>query len=376
MPFDPENFRIVKDHDCEAEAKFLIASVDHMLFSARDGAPVVTEYACDPLCLLEVARLNKLLTLLPDRVSLLPKGCDDLPETVMRVRLMTSVMNQQVLSVAAELGQVFQEHQIRHVHIKGPLQQLCLYNSVTMKPSADVDLLVQFSDQAKAAKLIQSLGFQLIDKEISLWWKLFLRELHYKKPDHPIIVDLHHGLHQAGLPVIRESHSFFSESQEIRSNDLVYRVPGPEHRVILSALSIAKAFIAREPALSNIVDFLMGISHLSISQRKNLRRRASAMRVERIVNLALRIMVATFPKSRSLMPDQPSEELLHLETDDFRKMAVTPWLPELPWPRRSEIINALSGAEGMAYLTEMLKNLSSEGLRRSLEWRRDQRKKV
>ena len=97
MPFAPHQFTHVAGHGCVNELNFLLSAVETSLAppSAKPSSPGATG-PVDPLRLIELARLNKLINVLPDKAEALPEGCGGLVAQIGQARLLSAMMNQRL----------------------------------------------------------------------------------------------------------------------------------------------------------------------------------------------------------------------------------------------------------------------------------------
>ncbi|KKN63835.1 hypothetical protein LCGC14_0497650 [marine sediment metagenome] len=369
MPFAPHQFTHVAGHGCVNELNFLLSAVETSLAppSAKPASPGATG-PVDPLRLIELARLNKLINVLPDKAEALPEGCGGLVAQIGQARLLSAMMNQRGLEAAAGITRLLTAQGIDHVHLKGPLQQVELYGSYHQKPSADTDLLVRPADRLEAGRVIQDEGYRAKDSQIALWWRLYLHERHFDHPERGTMIDLHHGLHQPGVPRPRNTESFLDTARDMTFQGTTFRIPDARHRVLLASISIVKAIIGREPALSAVVDLRAAHDKLTPEDRRSMMPLARALRLERVWMFAMRFVEAVFPAVP--MPDfDDTPALPGLEADTLRAMIATPWVEDLPWLRRHLILSDLCGKDRLRYMHESAQSVLSGLFRKSLEMR-------
>lgn len=368
MPFAPQQYAHVAGHSCAGELDYLLAVIEADFRAAAHAPSVKPDRAVkvDPIRLFEVARLNKLINILPDTEALLPPGCAGLAPRIGHSRLLSAAMNHRSLVAAAEISARLDAAGIKHVHLKGPLQQVALFGDLHRKPSADVDILVQPRDRAAATQLIVSEGYRAKDTHIALWWRLYLHELHFAHPQRGTMIDLHHGLGQPGMPQPRNLNGFIETAATQSQNGAVFHVPDARHRALLISLSIVKAFLGREPALSAVVDLRAAVLKLSNEDLRSMTTLAAAFRLDRIWMLALRLLNAVFPDtSNGRLATVPL--FANLEPVALKAMIATPWVEGLDWPRRHAFLAELCGDDRLHYVHERLQSVLSELLRRGLE---------
>lgn len=363
MPFDSRQFVQVAQGSCDKELAFLLTCAEPKTDAQCIKKNLSPGTGLDLLKLFELARLNKLVNVLPERAQTILPNSADYEARVMKARLITTLFNRSGLEVASEISRRLNAHNIEHIHIKGPLQQIELYDDILRKPSADVDILVHPKDQSEAVACIENAGFSLLDSHISLWWRHYLQERHFRRSGSETIVDLHHGLKQPGLPTIHGIHRIIEDSREVSFEGFDFRIPHARHLVLLTSISLCKAFLSREPALSSVFDFGAAMQRLSLKDRQELDQTARDMRLGPSLALARRFYVSIDPSDQSVAPSV----LPNLNEDQLLKMIATPWVAGLPWPRRDHLLSTLCGGDRYAYARERVQSLVSEGLRITLE---------
>ena len=365
MPFPQEEFDLVRSHDCRAELDFLLAAAD------RRYAPAAPPHGqgrdpVDPIRLFELARLNKMVNFLPSKPRDLPPGCESLAPRIDAARIYTLALNRRGLTIGMRLSRLLHDAGIAHLHIKGPLQQVTLYGCYFQKPSADIDILVPPRQRRQAAQIIKAESFVQLDSHIAIWWQTFLNEIHLLHREDGVLVDLHHGLQQAGLPRPHRQNEFFDQRSVMTFEGSEFQVPSPPHRVLIAAISLGKAFLAREPALSSILDLRAAIARLTPAELRALEQSAATVGLEQTLGLARRMLAAFFPESTPALPGL-GQPLPALSASDLRQMVATPWRDGIPWPRRHRLMAELCGSDALRYSRETLRSMMSEALRKTLE---------
>lgn len=368
MPFAPEQFAHVSGHQCAEELRFVVAALKRDPDGSLAAVSHTEDTPVDSERLLELARLNKVINVLPNTAEELPPGCEGLIDQIGRARLISASLNRRGLEAAAEIAQRLTANDIEHVHLKGPLQQIDLFGDYHQKPSADIDILVRPRDRKNAIRAIVAEGYEAKDSQTALWWILFLHELHFENPIRRTMIDLHHGLQHPGFPSPRNLSSFIENARTLTFEGTNFRVPDARNRVLLAAISIVKAFLGREPALSSVADLRAALGRLTDDERSDMVRFAQSLRLERIYVFAVQFVTAVFgqttaPRSQAI-PVLPS-----LTPETLRLMIATPWIDGLPWPRRHEILSDLCGNNLLLYVHESVQSLLSESLRKTLEFR-------
>lgn len=364
MPFSPEQYANVQGHSCLSEMAYVLSAVESQLDSTYIGKPVEQ---CDPLRLLEVARLNKVLSCLTRNLKYPFAETDSLFAFLDQKRLQTLSLNRRGIDEAAKLSHSLNASGIVHMHFKGPLQQAALYGDPFRKPSGDIDILVAAADRRIATEVIVGAGYEIFDASLAIWWWQFLGELHLKNAKTGLVVDLHHDVQQVGLPRPQNSGGFLERRVSIDAFGDSFDVPSAADRVIIAAISIAKALRSHEPCLSAVVDLRVAMTTLSRSDRLVLEQLSHQSGMEHTLALGLRVVEAVFstkiPKiSKNIYP------FSSISDDQLKQMIVVPWTPDLPWPRSRDFIFELSGRRIFRSGRESLRLVLSEGLRTFLEF--------
>ena len=356
MPYTPEQFKNVRAYDCENEVQY-VTSLASRVFGGGEAAEAHS--GLDPQRLFDVARLNKMLAFLPAHPEALPPGCAGLAPKVDQVRLRILALNRRGIVSGAAVSRCLARAEIPHVHFKGPLQQIALYGSYLQKPSGDIDILVPPAHRKQAAEMLRELGYDETERAMSLWWTRFLSEIHLRDPESGIVVDLHHGLQQAGLPRPYNLEGFLQRRSELVFDEMTFQVPSPLDRCLLAAISISKALLAREPALSNVTDMRAALHSLTPADHTALAGHAAQNGMAGTLALAMRAVHSVFPElartpalSQAIFPE--------ISEADLCRMVSTPWIEGLCWPRRRHFLKALCGPGLPRFLRESLRAGLSE----------------
>ncbi|KEO59890.1 nucleotidyltransferase family protein [Thioclava indica] len=368
MPFSPEEFEKVRGHSCDTELNYILLAASSIFepVNLREHAPRFE--TLDPVRLFELARLNKMLNFLPANVADLPRVCAALAPAINEMRLRTLALNRRGLLAGAEISTALNKAGIAHLHFKGPLQQVALYGTYLQKPSSDVDILVPRSQRSHAAQCVVDAGYVQLDSAHAIWWAHFLDEMHFINHKTGVVIDLHHGVQQPGLPRPLDLPGLFDRRSEMIYEDLAFETPCPVDRSLLAAISISKAMLSHEPALSLIVDLRATLTQLREADLADLLIAARNNGLEQTLGLAVRALDATFPDFDR--PDLPLPmPLSEIEGPTLRPMIATPWLDALPWPRRRRLLRELCGNAPLRFIQESTRSLMSEVLRKSLEYR-------
>ena len=290
--------------------------------------------------ILDAARLNKVSNLISEGAAE-QLGLDLQPARghLDSVKFRTMMLNQNSMNTSYQVHQVLSEAAIDHVIYKGPFQQAILYSDPYIKPSADTDILVSPKDQRRARAAMQKIGFQSQETH-AWWWRRFLHEIHLHD-EAGAMVDLHHGLGQAGLPNVRKIDAILARSEKCEAAGMAVPALDLIDISIVSAYSIAKAFLSREPCLGTILDFRTAMQKLDAKSLDVLTTRAQAHGLGNVVGFATAVSSATFASKL----DDPG--FFGLNPEALVSMVVTPWKETLPWPKRRHILRVLSGGNSL-----------------------------
>lgn len=191
-------------------------------------------------------RANRLLSILP--AQLLQNGSAALQAAHRHERTKTRLLNLRVLATGRLICEALLRHDIAVLVIKGPLQQERVFGTLFRRASSDVDLWVRPADRIRAGAIVETLGFERHADCDSLWWRLFLGEAHYISPGPNYCeVDLHHSLHQAGLPRPARPDRFFERACKARHNGGASILPSSSHAFLITCLALGKGLLAGEP---------------------------------------------------------------------------------------------------------------------------------
>ncbi|SPJ25539.1 nucleotidyltransferase family protein [Palleronia abyssalis] len=356
MTFAPFQYAKVAGESCDGE-------VAYTLFATRSptGKPQAppSPGSIDPERLFELARLNKVIPILPTHPQDLPEGCGELASRIALVRLRTLALNRRGLLEGMRVSGLLRDAGIEHCHLKGPPQQIALYGTYARKPSADIDILVRPKDRKDAITLLRKAGFEKTERNLSFWWTHFLEEIHLTRPDHEAVLDLHHGLGQAGLPRPLTPDRFIDRRVEIEAEGTIVETPCAVDCCLLGAITIAKAFRAHEPMLAAVLDLRAALHALDPCQLRALPDTARKAGLEKTLALSLRILDAVHAGSLPRPIAPPRTPFSGLGVEDLRRMAITPWVPGLPWPRQRIILFELCGEDYLGFGRESLRLILS-----------------
>ena len=257
---------------------------------AASGQPAGAQRPLDPDLLFELARLNKMLGVLPLSPAALPPGCAGLAPRLLQVHLQTMAMNRQVMTVTAEVVRALAG--IRVVVLKGPFQQLALHGNAARRPSGDIDLFVAPSDRARAAARLRDQGFAPTEEDLALWWIRFRGEQHFQRARDGAVVDLHHRLQQVGLPAWRRSGEVLARAGSLAHDGQAIPVPSAIDGCLLLGVTLAKALLAHEPCGWAAVELAHAIAQLPPDDWPRLWQAAARAGQDRALAMALALAAA------------------------------------------------------------------------------------
>lgn len=246
----------------------------------------------DPDRLFELARLNKMLGVLPLAPAALPPGCGGLAPRLLQVHLQTVAMNRRAMTVTLEVVEALRP--LRHVVLKGPFQQLAVHGHANRRPSGDIDLYVAPRDRARAAALLEGLGFRPTEAERALWWIRFLGEQHFQRAADGAVVDLHHRLQQVGLPAWRRAGQVLDRAGTRMQDGVAVPVPAAIDGCLLLGVQLAKALLAHEPCGWAVAELAHWLVQLTPRDWQRLWQAAAAAGQDRTLALAMALVTACY----------------------------------------------------------------------------------
>ncbi|MDX8444402.1 nucleotidyltransferase family protein [Mesorhizobium captivum] len=304
----------------------------------------------------DIARLNKvavfvLKALARGSTGVAPPG---LPSWLDGYRRRTMSMNAACIGDSLAIHQVLRGRQIDFVFLKGPLQQHVLYGDHFMKPSGDVDILVPPAGFAAAREALRSVGYEVAGKSRSVWWVRFLGEQHMVRDDgvRAVTVDLHHRLQQPGSPSPRDIDGFLRRKREVEVAGAAMPLISASDMLLLSCISVAKAFFNREPCAGYVCDVRAAANRLSEAEQQKVLDHAAEQGLADTLLLGLRAADVLLGGTATLLSDRATRILARIENADLFHMVIAPWLSSLHWPQRRAVLWELCGREPVRYLAE------------------------
>jgi hypothetical protein len=317
-----------------------------------------------PDVLVDLARLNKTLgSLAPAREALRRRA----PAAAARLDLYglrTLALNGSCLHAGARVSAALRKAGIRHVVIKGPLQQQSLYGSPTVRPSGDVDVLIDGPDRVRACRVLEALGYRRAEARLSAWWVRHLGEEHFVRGAGEPTVDLHHGLSQPGSPRVAAHHAFLDAVRPTSVEGVLVPTPSAAHLTLLAALGLVKALVAREPCLGHAADLLRAHAMLDAGERDALAGQARLHGQAETLAAAQAASARVLAARPSPAADDP---LAAIDDETLRGMVVAPWSVARTAPRRRALLWVLCGRAPARFAREAARVLAADLSRLRLE---------
>lgn len=207
----------------------------------------------------------------------------------------SKLFNLRVLAAIRRVAPAMAENKITALVIKGPLQQERVFGSAFARAATDVDLWVQHADRRAAARVLATKGYVRHADCSSPWWRIFLGEAHYLSSDRGMSeVDLHHKLHQAGLPRPARPDLFFATAVESERFAGTIRIPSAPYAFLITCMAMAKGLIAREPIGHYALEIATVCRSGDDAFREAIWAAARAQHFERLTALAITLSEQAF----------------------------------------------------------------------------------
>ncbi|UCI07725.1 nucleotidyltransferase family protein [Mesorhizobium sp. B1-1-8] len=304
----------------------------------------------------DIARLNKVAVFVLKALRHAPAGAmpPEFPAWLDGYRRRTMSMNAACLGDSMAIHQVLSARKVDFVFLKGPLQQHMLYGDHFMKPSGDVDILVSPTGFALAREALRSVGYEVAGKSRSVWWVRFLGEQHMVRDDGARVstVDLHHRLQQPGSPSPRDIDGFLRRKRQVELAGIAIPLISASDMLLLSCISVAKAFFNREPCAGYVCDVRASASRLSEAEQRKVLDHAAEQGLADTLLLGLRAADVLLGGTGTLLSDRATRILARIDNADLFHMVIAPWLSSLRWPQRRIVLWELCGREPVRYLAE------------------------
>lgn len=336
---------------------FFASGVD--ITGGRAGTPAPTISSAPTISagnVADIARLNKVAVFLLKALKRAPAGAApaELSGWLDGYRRRTMSMNAACIGDSMAIDRVLRESGVDFVFVKGPLQQHLLYGDHFMKPSGDVDILVSPTGFAKARDALRAIGYEVAGKSRSVWWVRFLGEQHMVREDGARVstVDLHHRLQQPGSPSPRDTDGFLRRKREVEVAGAAMPVIAAADTLLLSSISVAKAFFNREPCAGYVCDVRASAGRLSEAEQQMVLDHAARQGLADTLLLGLRAADVLLGAAGTLLSDRATRVLVRIGNADLFHMVIAPWLASLRWPQRRHVLWELCGREPVRYLAE------------------------
>lgn len=304
----------------------------------------------------DIARLNKVAVFLLKALSHAVTGAapGELLAWLDGYRRRTMSMNAACIGDSIAIHQVLRDRRVDFVFLKGPLQQQLLYGDHFMKPSGDVDILVSPAGFSAAREALRSAGYEVAGKSRSVWWVRFLGEQHMVRDDgvRTATVDLHHRLQQPGSPSPRDIDGFLRRRREVTVAGAAMPLISASDMLLLSCISVAKAFFNREPCAGYVCDVRAAASRLNEAEQQEVLDHAAGQGLADTLLLGLRAADVLLGGTATLLSDRAVRILARIDNADLFHMVIAPWLSSLRWPQRRTVLWELCGREPVRYLAE------------------------
>ncbi|OHV90255.1 nucleotidyltransferase family protein [Mesorhizobium sp. ORS 3428] len=304
----------------------------------------------------DIARLNKVAVFVLKALARGATGAAP-PELLAWLdgyRRRTMSMNAACIGDSIAIHQVLRDRRIDFVFLKGPLQQRLLYGDHFIKPSGDVDILVSPAGFSAARKALRSADYEVAAKSRSVWWVRFLGEQHMVRDygGRAATVDLHHRLQQPGSPSPRDIDGFLRRKRQVEIAGTAMPLISAPDTLLLSCISVAKAFFNREPCAGYVCDVRAAANRLSEAEQQMALDLAAEVGLADTLLLGLRAADVLLGGTATLLSDRATRILARIENVDLFHMVIAPWLSSLRWPQRRTLLWELCGREPVRYLAE------------------------
>lgn len=304
----------------------------------------------------DIARLNKVAVFLLKALTYAPAGATppELPAWLDGYRRRTISMNAACIGDSMAIHRALRDRNVDFVFLKGPFQQHLLYGDHFMKPSGDVDILVSPAGFAAGREALRAVGYEVAGKSRSVWWVRFLGEQHMVRDDgaRASTVDLHHRLQQPGSPSPRDVDGFLRRKRLVETAGTAIPLISAADTLLLSSISVAKAFFNREPCAGYVCDVRASASRLSGAEQQKVLDHAAEQGLADTLLLGLRAADVLLGGTDTLLSDRATRILARIGNADLFHMVIAPWLSSLRWPQRRHVLWELCGREPVRYLAE------------------------
>jgi len=187
----------------------------------KDESPLAPAVPLDEWShLLNFLRANWIIPFLYRKIGSLPQECrppEPITGEMRQAFLVSCVRSIHMERQLQEVVEAFREKGVRVLVLRGPALAFSLYADPAMRPSSDLDLLVQPDQVIQARGVLESLGYTCLARRFEVAKDFFREEcfVQQKNPRNSFPVDLHW--------VHWELHPFFKGSEEVEIHDLFQR---------------------------------------------------------------------------------------------------------------------------------------------------------
>lgn len=359
MPMQDGSYERLRAAGCADEVAYVQACLRLFFAPAANGAHGQADTPDPKLSasdVADIARLNKVAVFLLKALARGAAGAApaELLAWLEGYRRRTMAMNAACIVDSLAIHQVLRGRQVGFVFLKGPFQQHLLYGDHFMKPSGDVDILVSPAGFAAARQALRSIGYEVAGKSRSIWWVRFLGEQHMVREEDARVstVDLHHRLQQPGSPSPRDTDGFLRRLREVEIAGASMPIVSAADTLLLSCISVAKAFFNREPCAGYVCDVRAAAGCLSEAEQQVVLDLAAGQGLADTLLLGLRAADVLLGSDGTLLSDRATRILARIENADLFHMVIAPWLSSLRWPQRRTVLWELCGREPVRYLAE------------------------
>lgn len=274
----------------------------------------------------------------------------DIPQSLREAgrafRARALLVNSVNLSTIQRVGAALDRNGPPFVVIKGPLQLQRLYGEYFVRPSSDIDLLVDRRDYDRAAEVLVTLGYRPAERCETRWWRHYLGEQHFLAADKALAtVDLHHRVQQPGCPAPRELVSYIRTASRVALGHAEVPVLSGVHACLLTAISFVKAVYHREHSLRYLCDLAVMLRRMSDLDRDNLARTAEMQGMRNLLIFAWQCAADLLPMKLPPVPVRSGSPLIGPEK--LAAIVLTPDDVAIAWPKRRQLLWHLCDSSGV-----------------------------
>lgn len=329
------------------ERELLLALLGAAVSGASCPVPPPLDERLDWDAMIAIASRGRLVVHLQRGIALTGLSAPVAAREAMKAfRQRALMVNSVNLSTIQRVAAALDDAGLRYVLLKGPLQLRALYGDYFVRPSSDLDLLVEPHAYDRAARTLRSLGYAPAARCETRWWRHYLGEQHFVPPDGSLAtVDLHHRVQQPGCPAPRELASY------VRGRDLASlgstRIPvlSRTHACLLAAISFVKAVFHREHSMRYLCDLSAMLRAMTDGERASLERMAEEQGVARLLGFAREAAAMLLPVEASVHCSGRNAPLV--DRDLLALVALEPEADTIAWPKRRHLLWHLCDSAGI-----------------------------